>query len=115
MLFDGLLLGDPLLAFHRTDALAGIAAPGPGLVGLVGLVVGAAGIGVIVAPFGAWRLWAYDALPGLVLAAVPVALVAEVAVGYPVRERFALLLVPAVGGASARWCGSPGRSSWPGR
>ena len=99
LLFDGLLLDDPLLAFHRTDALAGIAAPGPGLVGLVGLVVGAAGIGVLVAPFGAWRLWATDALPGLVLAAVPIALVAEVAVGYPVRERYALLLVPAVGGA----------------
>ena len=62
-------------------------------------MVGAAGIGVLVAPFGAWRLWATDALPGLVLAAVPVALVAEVAVGYPVRERYALLLVPAVGGA----------------
>ena len=74
-------------------------------------MIGAAGIGVVVAAWsGAWRLWADDALPGLVLAAVPVALVAEVAVGYPVRERFALLLVPAVAGAAAaRWCGSPGR------
>ena len=29
--FDSILFHDPLLAFHRTDALAGIAAPGPGL------------------------------------------------------------------------------------
>jgi hypothetical protein len=99
-MFDGLLLGDPLLAFHRTDALSGIAAPGPGLVGVVELIVSAAGIGVLVAWFGAWRLWATDALPGLVLAAVPVALLAELAVGYPVRERYALLLVPAVAGAA---------------
>ncbi len=56
--FDGLLLDDPLLAFHRTDALAGIAAPGPGLVGVVELIVSAAGIGVFVAWLGAWRLWA---------------------------------------------------------
>ena len=98
--FDGALLGDPLLAFHRTDALSGIAAPGPGLVGVVELVVSAAGLGVFVAWLGAWRLWAVDVLPGLVLAAVPVALLAELAVGYPVRERYALLLVPAVAGAA---------------
>ena len=98
--FDGLLLGDPLLAFHRTDALAGIAAPGPGLFGVVELIVSAAGLGVFVAWLGAWRLWAVDVLPGLVLAAVPVALLAELVVGYPVRERYALLLVPAVAGAA---------------
>ncbi len=99
-LFDGLLLGDPLLAFHRTDALAGIAAPGPGLVGVVELIVSAAGLGVFVAWLGAWRLWTVDVLPGLVLAAVPLALLAELAAGYPVRERYALLLVPAVAGAA---------------
>ena len=98
--FDGLLLDDPLLAFHRTDALAGIAAPGPGLVGVVELIVSAAGLGVFVAWLGAWRLWDADVLPGLVLAAVPVAFLAELAVGYPVRERYALLLVPAVAGAA---------------
>jgi hypothetical protein len=98
--FDGVLLGDPLLAFHRTDALAGIAAPGPGLVGLVELVFSAAGPGLLVAWLGAERLRTSDVLPGLVLAAVPVALLAELAVGYPVRERYALLLVPAVAGAA---------------
>ena len=100
LVFDGLLLGDPLLAFHRTDALAGIAAPGPGLAGVVRLVWFATGFGILVAWLGARRLWATDALPGLVLAAVPVALLAELAVGYPVRERYALLLVPAVAGAA---------------
>jgi hypothetical protein len=100
VLFDGALLDDPLLAFHRTDALAGIAAPGPGLAGLVGLVISAAGVGLFVAWLGAARLWESDVLPGLVLAAVPIALVAELAVGYPVRERYALLLVPAVAGAA---------------
>lgn len=99
-LFDGLLLGDPLLAFHRTDALSGIAAPGPGLFGVVELLVSAAGLGVFVAWLGAGRLWPVDVLPGIVLAAVPVALLAELAVGYPVRERYALLLVPAVAGAA---------------
>ncbi len=98
--FDGLLLDDPLLAFHRTDALAGIAAPGPGLVGVVELIVSAAGLGVFVAWLGAWRAVGCRRSAGLVLAAVPVALLAEVAVGYPVRERYALLLVPAVAGAA---------------
>ncbi len=107
--FDGLLLGDPLLAFHRTDALSGIATPGPGLVGVVELIVSAAGLGVFVAWFGAWRRWAVDVLPGLVLAAVPVALLAELAVGYPVRERYALLLVPAVAGAAGSLVRLPGR------
>ncbi len=108
VLFDGLLLGDPLLAFHRTDALAGLAAPGPGVVGLAGLVVSAAGLGILVAWFGAWHQWRFDALSAVVLAAVPVALLAEVAAGYPVRERYALLLVPAVAGAVGSLVRFPG-------
>ena len=108
VVFDGLLLGDPLLAFHRTDALASIAAPGPGLVGVVELVFGAAGIGLFIAWLGAYRLWRLDALPGIVLVAVPPALLAELAVGYPVRDRYALLLVPAVAGAVGSLVRLPG-------
>ena len=114
LLFDGVLLGDPLLAFHRTDALADIAAPGPGLVGLVGLVIGAAGIGVVVRAVRGLAAVGGRRAAGLVLAAVPVALVAEVAVGYPVRERFALLLVPAVGAAVGSLVRFPGPVMVPG-
>ena len=108
-LFEGVLLGDPLLAFHRTDALAGIAAPGPGLLGVVELVFAATGLGLFVAWVGAERLRTVDVLPGLVLAAVPIALLAELAVGYPVRERYALLLVPAVAGAAGSLARFSGR------
>ena len=108
VLFDGLLLDDPLLAFHRTDALGGHRRTRPRPGRLVGLrdrrgrprhrgraVRGLAAVGGRRAA-------------GLVLAAVPVALVAEVAVGYPVRERFALLLVPAVAGGRGSLVRLPG-------
>ncbi len=100
LLFDGLLFGDPLLAFHRTDALAAIAAPGPGIGGLPRLVWAAAGPAVLLAPLGVKRLLARDPLPGLVLYAVLITLLAESLAGFPVRERYALLLVPAVAAAA---------------
>jgi hypothetical protein len=101
LLFDAVLFGDPLEAFHRTDALSAIAAPGPDFGGLVGAIVSASGIFVLAAgAIGARRLFGDDALPALVLATVPLVLLAEHLAGLPVRERYALLLVPAAAGAA---------------
>lgn len=99
--FDAALFGDPLVAFNRTDELARIAAPGPGFGDWLELWIGVPGIVVLAVGWvGAWRVRDRDLLPGLVLATVPLALLAEFAVGYPVRERFALVLVPAAAGAA---------------
>ena len=100
--FDSVLFHDPLLAFHRTDALAGIAAPGPGLGTFIGNAFGPYGLAILVlGAIGARRLLDSDALPGLVLATVPLVLLAEYVACFPLRERYALLLVPAAAGAAA--------------
>jgi hypothetical protein len=99
-LFDTVLFHDPLLAFHRTDRLAEIAAPGPGLGTYIAHAFGPFGLLVlVVGTIGAWRLRERDVLPGLVLATVPLVLLAEYVAGFPLRERYALLLVPAAAGA----------------
>src|SRR5262249_36379592 len=101
-LFDTVLFHDPLLAFHRTDRLADIAAPRPDLATYIGNGCGPYQLAIVaVALVGAYQLRDADILPGLVLVTVPLVLLAEYLAGFPLRERYALLLVPAAAGAAA--------------
>ena len=109
MVFDTIVAHDPLLAIHRTDALAGIArrltpvGDAPRVMahillvagGSVACVAGAIGVLIAIARF-VRRVPGVDLLPSAVIVLVPLVTLLEVARGYPLRMRYVLPVAPAL-------------------